>query len=325
MTLVICPNLALDRIVRLPELTPGTTMRGHAIHQQAGGKGTNVVRALAQLGGRGLLGGFAAGGTGRLIAEEAVEEGLDIELVIVGGESKVSTVVLEESGRASAFFEVGPQVDEADQRALVELIAMHPAAPGEWAVVDGSVPPGCAPTYYGTLVEALHETDYHVLVDAEGEQLRGALGAAPEIVKVNLTEARSAVGEGSESAGGGPESAGGASQPGDIDGARAACARLIAAGALSAVITLGAQGALGLLNGRALRVTSPALTVRNAVGSGDVFAAALLLAYERGEPVEAALRAAAATAAANAASERTAHFDLELARRLIPTAEVTEL
>lgn len=364
MTFVVCPNLAVDRVVRLPRLAVGTTMRGDCLVQQAGGKGSNVARALAQLGGRSVLGGFAAGHTGRLIADLAAGERLDLKAILVAGESRISTVVLEANGRRTDFFERGPGVNRSDERALLELVATQPAADGEWAVVDGLAPVGVAPDFYARLVAALQATGRRVLLDAEGDQLRYALAAQPELVKINLREAQTAtpVGDARSAAG--------------TAAASEACRRLVAAGAGAAIVTLGGDGAVAFFgdttalrtseatpatysaglpaaspatasafesdaaSGAAYagssdaasanwsgvrglwRVLSPTVQVANSVGSGDCFAAAFVLACERGESAEAALRAAAGTAAANAASELTAHFDLDLAVRLTATARV---
>ena len=97
---------------------------------------------------------------------------------------------------------------------------------------------------------------------------------------------------------------------------------LVRAGARDAVVTLAADGAVGLIDGRAWRVTAPDVTAVNTTGSGDCFAAALLLAFERGDPVEAALAAAAGAAAANAADPVTSRFDPALARELAGRAFV---
>jgi 1-phosphofructokinase len=376
VTFIVCPNLAVDRVVRLPKLAVGTTMRGDCLIQQAGGKGSNVARALAQLGGRSVLGGFAAGHTGRLIADLAAGEGLDLKAIPVAGESRISTVVLEANGRRTDFFERGSGVTRRDERALLELVATQPAGDGEWAVVDGLAPVGVAPDFYARLVAALQATGYRVLLDAEGEQLRYALAAQPELVKINLREAQTAtpIGDVRSAAG--------------IAAASEACRRLVADGAGAAIVTLGGDGSVAFFGGttslrlseataaahsadlsadspatasafesgaasgatyagpsgaapgaahagssdaaaanwsgaRGLwRVLSPTVQVANSVGSGDCFAAAFVLACERGEAAEAALRAAAGTAAANAASELTAHFDRDLAVRLTAAARV---
>ena len=314
MTLVVCPNLAVDRILLLPELRRGVTLRARLLAQQAGGKGPNVLRALRALGGTGLVAGFAAGATGRLVAELAASEGLEVEVIASEGEARVSTLVLTADGPAIRIFEHGPTIGAGEERALLAAMAGRPAASAEWAIVTGAVQPGSSEAFYGAICEGLRAAGYRVMVDATAAQLAGALRARPDIVKVNLAEARSALvdaGDGSASAEGGLAAEG-----------LALCHRLVRAGARDAVVTLAADGAVGLIDGRAWRVTAPDVTAVNTTGSGDCFAAALLLAFERGDPVEAALAAAAGVAAANAADPVTSRFDPALARDLAGRAFV---
>ena len=109
MTLVICPNLAVDRVLRTDSVRPGGISRCRELRTQAGGKGSNVARATRALGGEAVVVGFAAGRTGRLIEELAREEGLELETVATGGESRVSTVVLGDDGSVTRLYETGPR------------------------------------------------------------------------------------------------------------------------------------------------------------------------------------------------------------------------
>lgn len=311
MTFVICPNLAVDRILAADRVRPGGTTRCRALRTQAGGKGANVLRATRALGGGGLLAGFAAGRGGRLIAELADDEGLELEVVVTDGEARVSTVVLGDDGSVTRLYEFGPEVTADDERALVELVVGRAAGPGEWAVVSGAAPPGVSPGFYAALVRAARAAGYRTLVDATGEQLAGALAERPDLVKVNLAEACSAVGA--------PErhcDLKAASPQALVAEGLELCRRLLATGAAGAVITLGAAGATAVLAGAEWRVRAPSVDVVNPVGSGDCFAAGLTLALQRGDGVAAALRLAATAGAANAVSPFNGHVDPALMAEL---------
>ena len=299
-------------------LRPGETMRCRALVQQAGGKGANAVRCLGALGASGTLLGFAAGHTGALIAEMARAEGLPVELLPAPGEARVSTVVLGDDGSVTRLYEHGPQIGAADERALLEAVAAHAAGEGEWALVTGAAPPGAAAGLYAGLLRELRGAGYRVLVDATGEQLAGALAERPDFVKVNLAEACSAVGAPAEHC---------------LDERLASAddlaaealelsRRLVATGAGDAVVTAGAAGAAGLIGGAEWCVRTAPITVVNPVGSGDCFAAALLLGFERGDPPAAALTLAAGAAAANATTVRNGEVDPALARELAGGASV---
>jgi len=318
MTLVVCPNLAIDRVLAAAAVRPGATMRCRALFQQAGSKGANVARALGLLGGGALLTGFAAGHAGRLFADLAAGEGLEVDLVPGVGEARVSTVVLADDGSVTRLYEYGPHIGQAEERALTHAVAAHHAAPGEWALVTGAAPPSAAAGLYAGLVGTLHAGGYHVMVDATEAQLAGALAAGPDFVKVNLDEACTAVG--------GPYAhcVDVSRAPADEQRAEALelSRRLVAGGAASALVTAGAAGAAGLAGNAEWWVHAVPVTVVNPVGSGDCFAAALLLGAERGLLTAAALALAAGAAAANAMTARTGHFDAAVARELAGRASV---
>ncbi len=361
MTLIVCPNLAIDRVLLAARLEPGNLHRLRCLQHQAGGKGANVARALRALGGRGLLVGVAAGSTGRLIGELAAAEGLDVLLVAADGEARVSNVIIEDDGRVTEVYEHGPGVDAATVTALLETVGEQAGADDGWAIVNGHAPPGAGPDFYARLVRALRTAGRRVMVDAAGPQLGLALAAGVDFVKVNALEACSAVGDPAAAGGlaGDPaapgdapgeatavleaDEAGGPDAPpallpadhGDCDTVSATlddtgrvarglelCRRLVAAGAGRAAVTIGAAGAVALAEGVVYHVRTEPVNVVSTVGSGDSFAARLLLGLERGEELGAALAGAAAAASANAASPLTAHLDPREVARLAAGATV---
>ena len=138
-------------------MRPGELTRCCALLQQVGGKGANVARALRVLRGETscLLLGFAAGHTGRLFAELAIEEGLAVELVACHGEMRLSTAVLTDDGSVSRLFECGPEITPRDEEPLLAAVADRQAAEGEWAVVDGAVPSGAGDDFYSAICRTL--------------------------------------------------------------------------------------------------------------------------------------------------------------------------
>jgi 1-phosphofructokinase family hexose kinase len=319
VTLVVCPNLAIDRVLRLERLQAGDMLRAECLQQQAGGKGANVIRSLRALGGAGLLLGFAGGHTGRLIAELADEEDIELEFITLVGEARICTVFLEGDGRRTDVFEYGPTIEADDERTLVEAVRGLPSAAGEWAVLNGSAPPGAAPGFYAALVAALRQSGYRVLLDAAGQQLRSALAQRPDLVKINAAEAVGAVGGsgGSED----PESRH-SSAACTLETTQQACRQLVQLGAGAAIVTRGAGGAVGLAGGVLFSVRTPPVQTINAVGSGDCFAGALVMGLEQGLDMPAAAPLAAAAGAANATTPGTAEVDPDLARRLAAAATV---
>jgi 1-phosphofructokinase/tagatose 6-phosphate kinase len=132
------------------------------------------------------------------------------------------------------------------------------------------------------------------VLDCEGEPLRQATRAQPDVVTPNVLEAEELVGH----------------EFSDDEDRRTAIDEIVEMGAREAVMTL-PDGALGLLGAEAdatnprrlLRATLDPLEPVSAVGSGDAFLAGFVTARYGGRPAEDCLRFAVACGA-----ESTQHF-----------------
>ena len=89
-----------------------------------------------------------------------------------------------------------------------------------------------------------------MLVDADGEQLAGALAERPDLVKVNLAEACSALARPRRTA----TTRGKLRRRRLVAEGLELCRRLLDAGAAGAVLTLGAAGAAAVVDGAAWHV-----------------------------------------------------------------------
>ncbi len=239
-------------------------------------------------------------------------------------------MVIEDDGRVTELYEHGPEMDAATAVALLETVRGQTGDEDGWAIVNGHAAPGSGPDYYARLVRTLHEGGRRVMIDAAGPQLANALKARPDFVKVNALEACSAVGDPAAPPAFIPtdrDECDVVSASLDDDGRIARgfelCRRLVEAGAGRAAVTIGATGAVALVDGCVYHARTEPVDVVSTVGSGDSFAARLLLGLERGEALEAALAEAAAAASANAASPLTAHLDPAEVARLAAGATVT--
>ena len=211
-------------------------------------------------------------------------------MVATEGEARVSTVVLGDDGSVTRLYEFGPEIAPADERALLELAGgarrrarrvgrgHRGGAAGRLARLlrrPRRAPPGPPATGCWST--------------PTGEQLAGALAERPDLVKVNLAEACSAVGA--------PEA--------HCDDEQEAAPEALVAEGLELCRRLVDAGRdrrrpdAGRRRGRGRRWTAPSGASRtrqvravNPVGSGDCFAAGLTLALQRGEGTAAALRLA---------------------------------
>jgi fructose-1-phosphate kinase PfkB-like protein len=208
-----------------------------------------------------------------------------------------------DDGAMTEFYERGDPPGAAAWAAFGGAVAAA-ASEARWVSFSGSMPPGVGPEEATRLVAAARAAGARVAVDQHGATLHAALRGGPDVVKVNVHEAREVTGAGAAS-----------------DAARALADRQRAAGIERpvTVVTLGEQGAL--LLGPDEAVLRAGLGVRGPypVGSGDAFLAGLLVAAPEttgGGDWSQALALALGAGAANAEVAGAASFDPRRARTL---------
>ncbi|GAB3350642.1 1-phosphofructokinase family hexose kinase [Modestobacter lapidis] len=284
---VVGPNPAQDRLQVVPRLLVGEVNRATEVVSRPGGKGMIVVRGVVRLGGRAALHGFVGGSVGAQISAGCRELGVEDRHVPIAGETRVSTVVVDSAtGASTVVNEPGPEVRPADVDALVDGL-LAAVRPGDLVVCTGSLPRGAQPDLYARCVTALRGRGVLTVVDTSGPGLAPAIRSGPDVLKVNEDELRADAG---------------LTDPaeGDAD-LPILMARALAAGVGAVVVTRGAAGLSYRSATEGWEVASPAVSVVNATGSGDMMLAGFVTALAHGEDRETALRTGAAAGAANAA------------------------
>ncbi len=283
---VVSPNPAQDRLQVVPRLVVGDVHRATEVVSRPGGKGMIVARGVVRLGGRAALHGFVGGPVGAQIVEGCRELGIEDRHVRIAGETRVTTVLVDaSSGGSTVVNEPGPEVAAGEVESLVRGL-LGAVSAGDLVVCTGSLPRGVAPELYARCVRDLRGHGVRTVVDTSGTALALAVRAAPDVLKVNEQELRADAGLAEDD------------DPADLD---TLMERVLASGVGAVVITRGADGLSYRSATEAWDVTTPAVRVVNATGSGDLMLAGFVTALARGEDVETALRTGAAAGAANAA------------------------
>jgi 1-phosphofructokinase family hexose kinase len=307
--LIAGPNLTIDRTIRLPELRPGEVVRATSAESGPGGKGVNVVRVAAALGAPAELVAFLPSGrSGEAVGAWLADAGVELHAVPVGGEVRSAAIMLEDRGRVTVVNEPGPPVSEADWRDYADVVRLR-LEDHRVLACSGSTPPASPDDGYARLVRIAAERGATAIVDASGPALAEALAAGPDLVTPNLAEAEELLtGSGDH---------GVDTTRADLPERAAAAARaLVSRGARAAVVTAGAAG-LALSDSAGERwLDAPRVETRNPVGAGDALVAGLGWALEQGEPLESAVRAGMASAAASVEEALPGRLDPERARQL---------
>lgn len=299
MLLTLTPNPSLDLLFTAERLVWDDANRVPMPRRRPGGQGVNVVRAARALdAGAAALAILPLGGSvGNELERMLRDEGTPLVRVPAPGETRVFVGVRERSAARALLLNPGgpgaePGLEEALLAAVVAELDRADHAGPRWLACCGSLLPGLFPDVYRRLGDAARVRGWSFVPDCDGAALREAAPVADLLVP-NVHEAERLLGR----------------RIRGVEEAAGAARALLGLGPSVAVITMGADGAVaatarGCCRAR-LELESPGceglrseLMEGSAVGAGDSFLAALLLALHPAESPDRALAAAVAAGTA---------------------------
>lgn len=312
MIITVTLNAALDKTLEVPNFTPGRRHRTVDQSTEPGGKGVNVARALKSLGQPVIATGFAGGATGTRIVEALTDESILNDFVRIREESRTNTAVLDPTnGQHTEVNERGPAVS-AQELELFRDKLLYLAKGASICVFAGSLPRRVEPDVYGQLIREVRKLGVLTMIDAEGEALRLAVRAEPDLVSPNELEAEELVGY----------------EFNDAEDRKRAVVELTRLGAREAIMTVVDGCYARVREDDALtlhRVRVQEQEARSTVGSGDAFLAGYVASRYGGLPVVDCLRFAVACGAESTQHSGAGIVDRVKAERLLGEVEAERL
>ncbi len=310
MIITVTLNAAIDKSLAVPNFRLGRRHRTVEQRTMAGGKGVNIARTLKALGQPVIATGFAGGATGTHIVEQLTEESILNDFVRIREESRTNTSVLDPTtGVQTEINERGPAVTAREVELFRDKL-LYLARGAAIVVFAGSLPRGVEPDLYGSLIKDLERSEVTTVVDTDGEPLRQAVRAEPDLVSPNVVEAEELVGHEFSSE----------------DERPLAMAEIGALGPREVIMTL-PDGCLAQIVVDGQRVLKRArIEPREPIakrGSGDAFLAGYLAARYEGRPPDQCVRFGVACGAESTARFGAGMLDPREARRLMGDVEIS--
>lgn len=300
MILTVTPNTALDRVLRVPRLTPNRTLRSQPALLSPTGKGVDVSLFLAELGYETAAMGFAAGAAGRQLEAALIAKGVTAALTWVEGETRTNIVILgDEDGTHTTITSDSLRVAPEHVDQLVAEFERRVTS-ARCVALGGSLPAGVDPSFYARLIGIARARGVPVILDASGATFRAALPARPDWVKPNREEL---------------EGLAGVTLPSLVD-VHAAALDVVRRHGCGVLASLGAEGALAVTTTAAWFVPALRVPVVNPAGAGDALVTGLAAALAQGWPLERGLRLGAAAAASTLGKPGTAECERGEVERL---------
>jgi 1-phosphofructokinase family hexose kinase len=270
-------NAALDKTLEVPNFTPGRRHRTVDQTTMPGGKGVNIARAIKRLGQPVIATGFAGGATGNRILDALADEAILNAFVRVREESRTNTAVLDPTtGMHTEINERGPSVSLHELELFREKL-LYLAKGASIVVFAGSLPRGMDTDVYARLIREVRRLGVTTVVDTEGDPLRLAVRAEPEVVSPNELEAEELVGH----------------EFNDSDDRAGAVVEMTRLGAGEAIMTVSDGCYAQVLESglpQLYRVRVEEQEARSSIGSGDAFLAGYVAARYAGRSAVECLR-----------------------------------
>ncbi len=312
MIITVTLNAAIDKSLAVPNFRLGRRHRTVEQRTMAGGKGVNIARTLKALGQPVIATGFAGGATGTHIVEQLTEESILNDFVRIREESRTNTSVLDPTtGVQTEINERGPAVTAREVELFRDKL-LYLARGAAIVVFAGSLPRGVEPELYASLIRDLERSEVTTVVDADGEPLRHATRAEPDLISPNVLEAEELVGH----------------EFANDEERTLAMAEIAALGPREVIMTL-ADGALAqvLVDGHP-RLKRARIEPREPIakrGSGDAFLAGYLAARYEGRPSDQCVRFGVACGAESTGRFGAGLLDPREARRLMGDVELEDV
>jgi 6-phosphofructokinase 2 len=288
ITLTVNPTV--DIASDTDAVRPIHKVRTYAEMQDPGGGGVNVARVIHELGGDVIAITSSGGFPGHYLEELLAEEHVPCRPLRIGGRTRISYTVHDRtSGQEYRFVPEGPHVTEAEWQAALSALDEED---GDWIVASGSLPPGMPEDFYARTAALAAARGRPLALDTSGPALRAALGKGLALVKPSLGEFERLIGKRLR-------------WREDLE--QAARAMVHAGVADRIAVTMGREGAMLANREGVLHLPPIEVEARSAVGAGDSFLGAMVLALARGATDEDAFTWGMAAGAAAVMHTGTAH------------------
>lgn len=279
MIVTVTAHPSLDRTVELAHpLRPGEVQPAAAAREDAGGKGINVARVVAEAG-MGVAAVLPLAADDPFAAVVAAT-GLIPRAVPIAGRARSNLTIVDPTGSTTKLNLAGPELSGAEANALIAAVVAA-SETARWLVLAGSLPPGAGSDFYVRTIAAVRDTwgasAPRVAVDTSGEALQRTVAHShPDLIKPNELELA--------------ELTGSTADPADPVAVATLARSLVPDAVGEALVTLGAAGALLVTPDGVWVGTAPRIVPVSTVGAGDSSLAGYLLADLAARPPEERLR-----------------------------------
>ncbi len=284
MIITVTLNPAVDRTIEIDNFKIDGVNRIVSERIDAGGKGINVSKTIANLNGNSKAIGILGGKSGIFIKDYLDKLRIENEFIFIDGETRTNLKIVDKVRRTNTDInEPGPTVTDEDID-KVENLLFRNLDKNSIAVLSGSVPKNVDSNVYCKWIQKARIQGIKTILDADGDLLKHGITQGPYICKPNIKELESLMGKKIES----------------IEEAKVYGEKLVNDyGIEMLVVSLGEKGALYINQNHSYYAKPLDIEVKSTVGAGDSMVAALAVCLDKGYNLEKSIKLSMASGIAS--------------------------
>ncbi len=187
MIITLTLNPAIDKTSYIDPLIPGGLNRVKSFETDAGGKGINVSKVVAMLGGHSVATGFVGEENADFFAGELQKINCENAFFEVAGSTRTNLKILDDVNGITEVNEPGICVTKEEEQSLIKRILSY-ANEEAIFVFAGSMHKNAQADFYKELTKMVKQKGAKVFFDADAEAFSLALQSKPNFIKPNKAE-----------------------------------------------------------------------------------------------------------------------------------------
>jgi len=302
-------NPAIDRYVKVKQISRIDVTRVLEVRKDPAGKGINVSKVIKKLGGKSIATGFIGGTNGEFILNKLADLKIENDFIKVQGETRENIKIHEvEIDNFLEINESGPFIEDFSVNALFdkldELLNV-----GDTLVLSGSIPKGVPVDIYSKIITNAKRKGVMTVLDTSLILLKESLNAKPDIIKPNLYELEEFCGK----------------TLNDDTDIIIEARKIVNIGINEVIVSLGKDGILYISDDVVFKVSVPTVKIESTVGAGDSFVGGLCFAYDNDYDLEEKLLFAASVATASVMTPGTNPGSIDEVNEILKNTKIKEV
>jgi 6-phosphofructokinase 2 len=293
-------NPCIDKSTSVGALIPEKKLKCTAPKFEPGGGGINVARAIKKLGGEATAIYPAGGYTGIFFTQLLKKEGIGTIEIATANHTRENLIVLEQSTNQQYRFGMPGQMQSKKEWQQC-LEAVEDARDLEFIVASGSLSPGVPADIFGRIAGIAKRKNAKLIVDTSGEALKLAMQKGVYLVKPNLAELASLVGE----------------EEIELENITSSARQIISRDGVEViVVSMGAAGARLVTKNESVHFLAAPVKRKSTVGAGDSMVAGIVFSLAKNKSLSEAVQYGVACGTAAIMNSGTELCKLEDVERL---------